>query len=181
VSATCTDAGGNTSEFSNACQLDDGDCDAVIDTLDICPLEDNPGQEDSDEDLLGDVCDPCPENADCDGDGYEDGDEFLFIGTSADDPCGQDAWPSDLVSSGFSFNKFDVVDLGSFLAPVRRLGTSPGDPDFDARWDLKPGPITPAGPHINIQDLGITIAGATGYPPMFGGQRAFNSTCPFPP
>jgi hypothetical protein len=103
----------------------------------------------------------------------------LHVGTRADDPCGTDGWPSDIVGTGVSMNKFDIVDLGSFVAPVRRLGTKPNDLNFDVRWDLKPGPLTPpgTGPHIDIQDLGVTIAGLSGFPPMFGGQRAFTKTC----
>jgi CSLREA domain-containing protein len=175
VSATCTDAGGNTSEFSNACQLDDYECDGVIDSLDNCPYDDNPGQEDTDGDLLGDVCDPCPANADCDGDGYTDGVEAKFIGTDPQDPCGTDGWPSDLVGSGFSFNRLDIVDLGSFVTPVRRFNTSPWDPEFSARWDLKPG--ASVGAYINVTDLAAMISGPTGYPPMFGGARAMGKTC----
>jgi hypothetical protein len=131
--------------------------------------------EDYDGVLDTDGCHDSPGD-DRDGDGYTDEVEALHIGTKADDPCGQDAWPSDLVSSGFSFNKLDIVDLGSFVAPVRRMNTSPGDePAFDKRWDLIPG--TTFGEHINIQDLGATITGPRGFPPMFAGQRAWNRTC----
>jgi hypothetical protein len=159
--------------------LDDGDCDGTVDSDDNCPVDDNPSQEDSDEDLLGDACDPCPTNADCDGDGYKDGDEFPFIGTNPEDPCGQNAWPSDLVSSGFSFNKLDIVDLASFVTPVRRMNTNLWEDGFDARWDLRPG--STFGAQINVQDLSVTVTGATGGPPMFGGQRAFGRTCPLAP
>jgi hypothetical protein len=131
--------------------------------------------EDYDLILNTDGCHDSPGD-DRDGDGYTDEVEELHIGTKADDPCGTDAWPSDIVDTGISFNRFDIVDLGSFLAPVRRLGTTPSDAS-GRRWDLKPGPITPTGAHINIQDLAVTVAGASGFPPMFGGQKAFNRTC----
>ena len=132
--------------------------------------------EDYDSVLDADGCHDSPGD-DFDGDGYTDEDEALHIGTNAGYPCGTGGWPSDIVGTGISTNKFDIVDLGSFVAPVRRLGTSPGPGNFDARWDLKPGPITPSGPHINIQDLAITVAGATGFPPMFGGAKALGKTC----
>jgi hypothetical protein len=132
--------------------------------------------EDYDGVLDSDGCHDSPGD-DFDGDGYTDEDEALHIGTNAGYPCGTAGWPSDIVGTGISTNKFDIVDLGSFVAPVRRLGTKPPDANFDARWDLKPGPITPTGAYINIQDLGITIANKTGFPPMFGGAKALGKTC----
>ncbi len=122
----------------------------------------------------------CPATPiDTDGDGWKDGDEVL-IGTNSDKPCGVDGWPANLFDTGPSANKLDVQDIVSFIAPVRRLNTSPGNPNFSARWDLVPGKgIFPE--WINVQDMTALIAGATGSPPMFNGQRAFNQTCPFPP
>jgi len=140
--------------------------------------------EDYDTVIDNDGCHDSPGD-DYDGDGYTDEVEQLHLGTNPVDPCGQDAWPSDLVSAGFSFNKFDIVDLASFVAPVRRITTSPGDePAYSVRWDLKPGPITPpgTGAHINLTDLAATITGSTGFPPMLGGQKALGGpSCPFPP
>ncbi len=73
-----------------------------------------------------------------------------------------------------------MTDITSFLAPVRRLGTSPGDADFSSRWDLVPGPGI-FSHWININDLTALIAGPTGFPPMFGGAKAFNGpTCTGP-
>lgn len=46
----------------------------------------------------------------------------------------------------------DVVDITTFMAPVRRLDTSPGHPNFDAAWDRLPGPGI-LSKYINIQDL----------------------------
>jgi hypothetical protein len=102
------------------------------------------------------------------------------IGTKAFDPCGQDAWPSDLVSSGFSENKFDIVDLGSFLTPVRRMQSNPDETAFDSRWDLAPG-NSGFGGFINIADLAATVTGARGFPPMLNGQKAFSRACPIAP
>jgi hypothetical protein len=84
---------------------------------------------------------PLPPGAagyDCDGDGFI-GSAETQITTSDQDLCGSNGWPADLVSSGASTNKLDLTDLASFVAPVRHLGTSPGDQAFDPRWDLVPG------------------------------------------
>ena len=118
------------------------------------------------------------EDRDNDGDGYSNRTEAQ-VGTGANDPCGWNGWPSDLVSSGGSWNALTIEDAASFVAPVRRLGTSPGQGDYSARWDLVPG--SSAGAHINVQDLAALFSGPTGYPPMMGGQRAFGQGCPYGP
>ena len=115
-----------------------------------------------------------PPNSDNDADGWTYANENL-IGTDPADPCGGDAWPADLVSEGTSLNKLDLADLTSFIAPLRRLGTSPGHPNFDPRYDLVPGAAF--GAYINVSDMASLISGATGYPPMFAGARAFGQTC----
>ncbi len=104
------------------------------------------------------------------------------IGTGILAPChvGAEAgpspsWPSDFVSGGIplSTDKVTITDLTSFLAPVRRLDTDPGNANFSSRWDLVPG--RGLFMHwININDLTALIAGTTGMPPMFGGAKAFN-------
>ena len=116
---------------------------------------------------------------DNDGDGYINGTEN-HVGTGEGDPCGNTGWPSDLVPGGLTPNALTIEDMGSFVAPVRRLGKSPGDTGFSLRWDLVPG-TSIGGAHINVQDVAAPFMGATGDPPMFDGQRAFNHTCPFPP
>jgi hypothetical protein len=124
------------------------------------------------------------QNYDCDGDGFK-GTTESHVGTSNQDPCGSSGWPADINSTGLSTNKLDIQDLASFVAPVRRLNTSPGDLDFNARWDLIPG--TTIGDHINVTDLSAAVSGQTGYPPMFAplppatGGRAFGQTCPWAP
>ncbi|TMC67956.1 MAG: CSLREA domain-containing protein [Chloroflexi bacterium] len=120
---------------------------------------------------------PLP-GSDNDGDGWTYAEE-TFIGTDPADPCGGGAWPADLVSASTSANKLDLADLGSFVAPLRRLGTSPGHPNYDPRWDLVPG--STLGDQINLADVAALIAGPTAYPPMLGGARAFGQTCPFLP
>jgi hypothetical protein len=98
------------------------------------------------------------------------------------DPCGTNGWPLDLVGTPPSVNEYDIVDLGSFVAPIRRLGKNPNQVGFSSRWDLVPGNSgLPNSGWINIVDLAATSGGATGFPPMLGGAKALNQVCPFPP
>jgi hypothetical protein len=116
-------------------------------------------------------------DSDLDGDGWNYESE-LFIGTDPAVSCGGGAWPADLFvpeSQPEPASKLDIQDILSFVAPFRRMDSAPGDPFFDRRWDLmQTGGL---GNAINIQDLTALIAGPTGYPPMFGGQRAFGRIC----
>ena len=120
---------------------------------------------------------PTPLQTDFDADGFANTVE-LSITTNLAGDCGDfdmtkpgnpsKNWPADL-SAGASANKVDLADVLSFVSPVRRLNTSPGDANYDVRWDLTPGagafPET-----INMQDLTALV---TVTPPMFGGPRAF--------
>ena len=114
--------------------------------------------------------------ADDDGDGFSAAVE-TYVGTNSLAPCGNAGWPADLLSEGPSANRLDLQDVGSYVAPLPHLNTSPGETWFDRRWDIVPG----AGAFvdvINIQDIGQLIVLA---PPMLGYQTAFNQTCPSPP
>jgi hypothetical protein len=196
-----TDADG----AGDACD-DDDDNDTIADTLDNCPSSPNLDQLDNDFDAIGDACDPdddndlvldtsdnCPtafntDQANWDGDGAGDacddgdGDGFtdlveLHISTGPTQPCGTDGWPADFVDTELGQNKVDISDLVSYVAPIRHFATSPGNVDFDVRWDLSPG----AGiltEHININDL---VAIIVARPSMLGGAPILNSTCPSPP
>lgn len=121
-------------------------------------------------------------NYDCDGDGYVGATE-LFVGMANGDrdPCGTDGWPAEFVSGtpgSFSYNKINIQDLTSYLAPVRRLDTSPGDPGYAVRWDIVPGNSGLA-KEINIADMSSMISLA---PPMLDGVTAFNGpSCPWVP
>ncbi|HET8944745.1 MAG TPA: thrombospondin type 3 repeat-containing protein, partial [Dehalococcoidia bacterium] len=139
---------------------------------------DLPGDENGD----GSTTDTLPQGSssyDCDGDGFTGEVEAYVFGAAKDqDSCGTDAWPADLSTQGSSANRITLGDLASFVAPVRRLGTSPGQANFSARWDLTV--ISPAG--IALSDMGALVAGKTGRPPMLDGGRAFNGpACPWPP
>ncbi len=124
---------------------------------------------------------------DCDGDGFKGSAEAHVFGTGAaatrdQDPCGATAWPADLNSDASlpsSLNRVNVKDLQSFVIP-RRLDTSPGDGNYDVRWDLVPGATFPFTKHINLADLQNL---AFLLPPMFGGTtRAVNGpACPWAP
>ena len=75
-----------------------------------------------------------------------------------------------------------MQDIISFIAPVRRLDTSPGPTsNYLPRWDLAPGANFPFPNHISIFDITTMLNGVPGspaYPPMFGGPRAFLKDCP---
>lgn len=152
--------------LGDACDPDD-DNDLIVDGQDNCPLAKNPNQEDWDRDGLGDHCD------DGDGDGFVDATEW-HVGTSPAQRCGFDGWPADLASSGLSYNKVDVSDVLSFIVPVFRLYTSPGSPEYDARWDLVPNS---QGVAISVTDV-IELVSLK--PPMLNGAPALGSTCPPP-
>ena len=138
---------------------------------------DTPADDDGDT-LVNEALPPGADAFDCDGDGFIGATE-THVTTSDQDPCGGNGWPSDLVPGPWQPNTLNIEDLGSFLMPVRRLGTSAGDAAFDIRWDLMPG--STGGPTIDIADLAAMINGPSGYPPMFGGLRAYGKTCPYAP
>ena len=139
---------------------------------------DTPGDDDGDT-LVNEALPPGSQWYDCDGDGFV-GFVEASITTNDQDPCGGSGWPSDLIPDGPQPNTLNIADIGSFVVPVRRFGTNPGDAHFNARWDLVPG--SAAGGTINLHDIGATVVGGSGYPPMFGGAtRAFGKACPYAP
>lgn len=124
------------------------------------------------------------EHFDCDGDGYSGYIEHHVYGKSIfaasnQAPCGAAAddpgyfspgWPADL-AGGWSAHRVNVLDMGAFITPVRRLDTALGDADFHVRFDLVPDN------RIDLQDLGSLLNVET---PMLGGGRAFNGPpCPW--
>jgi hypothetical protein len=141
---------------------------------------DTPGDDDGDT-FVNEALPAGAQAYDCDGDGYI-GTREANVTTSDQDPCGGSGWPSDLfpgTPGGFQYNTLNIQDLGTFIAPVRRFGTSPGDPNFSVRWDLVPGGTI--GGTINLQDIAATVTGASGFPPMLGTQKAFGKACPYAP
>jgi hypothetical protein len=134
----------------------------------------------------------CPPGGGCgesdvDGDGYS-GCQETHLGTEVADRCtpGIDAtkpsnpslaWPADLNATPGSVPStvglVNILDITSFLAPERRLDTSPNDPFFDVRWDLVPGPGI-FGEDINIEDLTNLIVITPPMPPFHGTMRAFD-------
>lgn len=152
-----------------------------------------------DDDKDGQVDEALPPGAgarDCDGDGYrgevEDyvysyrpqtgGDRKVCQEYDASFPDPRQSanpslrWPADLSSSGVSANRINLLDLSSYLAPVRYLNTNIGANPGDVRWDLVQSAV---GDDINLIDLANIT---TVKPPMFLGPRAFNGpACPWPP
>ncbi len=147
----------------------DGDVDirwrnGQVSGMDNCPAVANAGQANTDADAYGDACD-----SDDDNDGYADVTE-AHVGTGSVTPCGTGGWPADLTAAGgFSANKVNISDLGSFVGAPRYLNTNVGTNPGDVRWDVVPG--STFGNHINIVDMQSVLYVA---PPMFGGSRAFN-------
>jgi hypothetical protein len=113
--------------------------------------------------------------SDDDGDGFDNPVE-IYVGTDPSVPCGVAGWPADLEADSFMSDEdiLDIADLTAFLAPIRRLDTSPGDADFDIRYDILPGTGIFTS-FVNIADFTVLL---TLTPPMFGGERALYHTCP---
>jgi hypothetical protein len=104
------------------------------------------------------------------------------IGTSDQDPCGFNGWPSNVFdppSPPSALNRLNIQDVIAFFAPARHLDTNPGNLNFSARFDILPGKGT-FGTWINIQDMTALFNGPTANPPMFNGARAFDKACPWP-
>lgn len=118
---------------------------------------------------------------DSDGDGFSDSVE-KYLGTYPDAGCDIDlvdgpspAWPADLETASASAGRVDLHDVGSFVSPVRRLGTSPGDPGYDRRWDLSPGKGE-GEKQINEEDVQVLY---NLEPKMFAGKKAYlEAACP---
>jgi hypothetical protein len=176
----------------DACDLDD-DNDGLADTSDNCQFIANAGQQNYDQGWGdtqgGDACDP-----EFDGDGFTNAAEANVGTMTTPDHCGNlvsipghpafttsSAWPADLRSGpdSFSLHKINVQDISTFVTPVRHINTSPGDTGYNVRWDLSPG--TTFGKRINVQDMATITAGATTFPIMFGGVRAFGGPACSPP
>ena len=106
-----------------------------------------------------------------DGDGFSASRES-FVSTDPAVPCGgqsasgtpSQTWPADLSTYGASRDRVNMLDLSSYIAPVRKVDTAPGNPKYSARWDLN------ADNAITLIDLS-TLTSLR--PPMFGGQKAF--------
>ncbi len=158
-------------------------CDTDVVSFNVIPDSDLDGWSDSEEagtPLCGDTsnednADDSVVNDGCPGGPGQSGSfsEAQFnIGTDPQNPCGFDGWPADLVSTGMSANKVDIMDLSSYVGVPRRYGASPGDTAFSSRWDVQPG-RSGMSAWINIADLS-RLAFVMPPRPPFNGARAFN-------
>ena len=119
---------------------------------------------------------------DSDGDGFTDAAErHIYNSPSGEpdtNPCGSvhQGWPIDLTTGGVptSTNKITITDITAFQAPVNRMNTSPGHPNYSVRFDLIPGKGLFA-QDINVQDQTAVYSGTTGSPPMTGYTKAYGS------
>ena len=163
--------------LGNACDSED-DGDGYSDTVEAgTPLCNGINDDASDDAVVDDGCPGGPAQA-----GSFSEAQFK-IGTNPLGRCGvgvdsapSNSWPSDFTSGGTpnSTDKVTITDITSFLAPAHRLNTSPGDTNFNSRWDLVPGK-NGFPTFIALNDLTALIAGGTGFPAMFGGStKAYN-------
>jgi len=174
------DADGFTYNVETQCGSDSFDVASIPERVDGAFFGiDDDGNDGADEPLP-----PGAEAFDCDGDGFTgEAEALIFSGAGSldQDPCGTDGWVLEFDSGSppDSANKINIRDLQTFILPVRRIGTSPGDGGFDVRWDLDPGPGV-FGTDINVADLQKMVFS---FPAMFGGAtRAFNGpVCPWAP
>jgi hypothetical protein len=64
----------------------------------------------------------------------------------------------------------------SFISPLRRLDTNPGDPGFSTRWDINPG-LNGRSHWINLSDLATAFLqdhADTTFPVMLHGRNALD-------
>jgi hypothetical protein len=153
----------------------DSDGDGFSDEVESgAPLCNGANNDPFDDEVAGDGCPGGPARVGSFSEGQ------FRIGTGSLDPCGNNGWPLDLNPTGLSTNRIDIVDLGSFVAGVRKLNTNPGEAGFDSRWDLVPG--TTSSKFINTVDMAAMVANVTARPPMLGGVKALGGPpCPYPP
>lgn len=134
---------------------------------------------------------PYIDDYDCDGDGYKGWEEQHIYAMATSDtardqdrcdgldgvhPTADGNWPANLDNrtgqTPDTYRRVNILEITSFTAPVRHLDTSPGDPLYDVRWDLKPG-NSGLTKDINIVDLTSIYSGPTATPPMFLGLNQF--------
>ena len=178
------------------CVPPDSDCDTIQDVTETaCGSDPNnafkiperrdgsfAGRDDDGDNLVDEALPANSSGHDCDGDGYTGAEEDNIFGAAAranQDPCGTGAWPADIVSGGdpSSTNLVTITDVLSFVAPVRRIDTSPGETGFSSRWDLSTG----SGAYQKVINIGDVLSMTSVVPTMLGTRAFAGPSCPWPP
>ena len=140
----------------------DADGDGVPDSTDNCPVIANPGQEDADNDGMGNACD-----SDDDNDGLDDSYELsigtnpLLVDTDSDgfgdgleDANGSNPLSTTSTPANGDINENGTVDAGDFLLATRIVtGLLTPNPQQVLRGD-----IFPVGGGIPVPDGNITLS-----------------------
>jgi hypothetical protein len=130
----------------------DADADGVPDSIDNCPNDPNPLQENNDGDAAGDVCDP-----DDDNDGLTDVEEENFDGVPGYNP-GTDTDPFNADTDGDGLSDFDEVNYDG--SPAYNPTTDPNPLSDNTDSDAYLDGVDPVPLHFNFDDGDVAPWGA---------------------
>lgn len=144
----------------------DTDDDGILDISDNCPFDANPDQADSDQDSLGDVCDPTPQGPPAnDGDGIPDEADncpSVYNPDQADSDRDGIGDACDPTPYGSGFGDGDGIADDADNCPGV-YNPSQADSDHDGIGDACDPTPNGAGSHADLRDTNLAIiAGRTG-------------------